>query len=133
MPLTKVERRALPCRLTSEEIAIKSAVLLSHLKEADEITAEANLAKSHYKEKLESVTGQITFCKSTLIAKQEHRTVDCYWEMDYPSRTKRLVRSDLGEVVDTQPMTVGDMQLDLAAVDARPRKSETDGQSDETH
>lgn len=124
MPLSKLERRSLPCKLSREEIEIKSAVLLAQLKEADEITAEAALAKSHFKEKLEATTGQITFVKGVLNSKQEYRTVDCYWEMDYPSRTKRLVRQDLGEVVDTQPMTVSDMQLDLAAVDARPRKDD---------
>ena len=104
----------LVCALSPDEVNDRAQQLSSTIKQADEIEAEKKTSAKHYKDQLDALGGQIRKLSFVIRERAESRPVVCGVMYHSPSSgTKRIVRSDTGEIVRDEAMTHFEMQNNL--------------------
>lgn len=110
--LISTESRSLPCNLTDPEKIERGADMASHAERNIELKAEASDISKQAREHAKRA-GALAHVIHTGV---EMRNVPCEWRADYTARTKICVRTDTGEILETEDLSARELQLSLEAV-----------------
>ena len=99
----KVERKDcvehLSCELNEDELAKYSQEMAELNQRKVEVEAEKKEAMKDYGAKLQHLKSGVNVLGRKIITRKEARDVNCFWEFDYASGEKTLIRTDTGETV----------------------------------
>lgn len=121
--------RRLDVNLTAEETAAYSQTLAAEVENHNTLVREAkNIAaacKKNINEKKEEVDDLATKVRN----QKEPRDVSCKWDFDFNANTKRLIRQDTFELVETRVIEASERQAYLQLTEeANAEEVTTDGQ-----
>jgi hypothetical protein len=104
----------LACELSQEEIQFRAQELGVAVAEYDVIDDEKKSAMKLFKERLEVVAHRMRRLSKIVQEKREYRMVACVVEFHVPAvGSKRIVRTDTGEIVREEAMTPEERQNNL--------------------
>lgn len=109
-PIQKRFTRALPCRLTVDELVAKASELSSMLEDYDQMLEEHGAEKARQKEEEKALDAAIRSARRVLISRYEQRVVDCEVRVDYDDGKARTFRLDTDEMIDERTMTPEERQ-----------------------
>lgn len=113
----------LACELSQEEVQFRAQELGVAVTQHDVIADEKAKAMKLFKERLETVSHRMRRLSKIVQAKLEYRMVACAVEFHVPEvGTKRIVRTDTGEVVKEEAMTPEERQNNLFETSADVKK-----------
>jgi hypothetical protein len=109
----KYIKKDLQVTLTESEVLEKGKELAKL--QQDKVSAEeqAKSAAATFKDKITAAQSNINILSRDISNGYEYRSIDCYWEYDYPVRQKRLIRTDTEEVVKTEEIPASEIQANL--------------------
>lgn len=114
---TTTTTRNLPCVLTDSEKLIYGRRLADAESELDSIEAEKKNAVDGFKERASAVGVAVRRYVGFIRDGIERREVDCEWIYHWTSFTKQLVRTDTGEIIETEVIGVDERQIGLDGID----------------
>jgi hypothetical protein len=103
----------LPCTLTQDETLEKAKELAKLQQDKVQAEEQAKSAAATFKDRIAGAQSHINILSRDISNGYEYRETDCYWEFDYKTRRKSLVRSDTCETVRTKEITPSEMQKEL--------------------
>lgn len=117
---------SLPCRMTTEEIALKSSQMAAKLAELNGIEANKQQVTKQLGEDMKRVKGQLDAVGTEVRTGIEYRPIECYEVPRYRGLKVDMVRGDTGDVVRTRAMHPNERQeaLALGSPEARDAASE---------
>lgn len=107
------ETRTLPVRLTDGELLAKSKELAAKITELDEVEDRKKSAVAQCKVKSDELDLDIHKIARILRTGREDREVEVSEIRNDPARTIEVVRLDTGEIVESRPMTIHELQKPL--------------------
>ncbi len=107
-----IEKR-LPIRLTQDELEVKSSELAKALKKKGEIEAEKKSFNGRLISQLEEVEIEIGNLTNIVYEKTEYRPVRCEIRFNYERSIVEILRTDVGQVVESRSMTIDEKQQKL--------------------
>jgi hypothetical protein len=114
---TPVITRAVPFKLSADEIATKGQELARRWKALEEREEQIKRQAKAAKEQLEAEKPALSLLRREVDSGTEERVVDCYREPDLGARCWRVYRCDTDEKVDDVSMTKDEIdefrQMDL--------------------
>lgn len=125
----ETETRELTCALTDEEWAARATSLSQFIVRHKSLKLEAKKLAEDFKERMAGLSSQMTKLNRAVLRRSEPRMIECHWQYDYRAQRKHLVRSDIGEVVETQTLTVDELQDTLPHTDAEHGRSGEPGEA----
>ncbi|MFA6605102.1 MAG: hypothetical protein WCS88_03850 [Patescibacteria group bacterium] len=115
--MTTAIYRTLPVPLTAEEIKQHSEELVAELGNVDRLTDEKKSIASSIGERVKEAQAKVTRLAYEIRTKSARRPVECEWRFEYGRGVASLHRADTGEIVETRPMTEGEMNGTLPLED----------------
>lgn len=109
----EIVKRELICQLTVDEWMQRATNLARANKQKEKLQAEASTIAKDFKDRIGGVSGQAKKLMSAVLTRAETRTIDCVWRQDFSAKQKFLVRSDTGDVIETQTMSAADLQTEM--------------------
>jgi hypothetical protein len=106
-------KKSLPVTLTEMELLQKAKELAKLQQDKTSAEEQAKSAAATFKDKIAGAQSNINILSRDISNGYEYRDVDCYWEMDYKTRKKNLIRTDTGEVVKTEEISASEMQKEM--------------------
>lgn len=106
----------------AENLAIKTQQL-------EEVESEKKAVMSAYTERLNRITGEVRKAASLYKDRYEMRDIECIIERDFESGEVRYIRTDNGQVVSRDKMTMVERQRRID--DMLPPKKSEDEKTDE--
>ena len=108
--------KALPCKLTDEELLQYGKDVGRAAADRDRIQGEFDSIKQDYKGKLEEQAAIISKLSARLHSGIETRDVVCVETKDWTNATVTIMRHDTCEVVESRPMREDEKQMELKVV-----------------
>lgn len=105
--------RSLPVRLTDTELLIKAKELSAKVAELDAVEATKKSVAAECKVKYDTLNSDIHHLAKILRTGREDREIEVQEIRNDPARTIEVVRIDTGEVVESRPMTINELQKPL--------------------
>jgi len=116
----RTEKQLLPVRFTDDELqAIGLQLAATHNK-----IGEKKRTADTYKDSIDSAMAEATRLAMNRVNGWEMRYVDCQISFDFQRSTKRIVRTDTGEIVSEGPMSDDELKLAQMAFDDAARNDE---------
>lgn len=113
----KTETRALPVKLTQDEIRIKGQDLARAVQKLEQEVALKKSTTAQLKAACDSAAAAAALLSAIVASGEEVRPVLCEWHLFDPKPTKKsLKRQDTGAVVETRDLTPDDTQRTLPGV-----------------
>jgi len=109
----KFVTKELPVQLTQEELMEKAKELAKLQQDKASAEEQAKSAAATFKDRIASAQSSISMLSRDICNGYEYREVKCQYEFDWSAGKKRLVRTDTGETIKTEPITQNDRQGDL--------------------
>lgn len=113
-PRPEVEKQ-LPCELDEEELLLRGneeSTLVLELERLAKAKADFNAAN---KLACDKANARISELAQEITQKRALKPVRCTWEIDHTGKNWLLYRSDTGKVIDREPVTLADRQMDLVS------------------
>jgi hypothetical protein len=142
--LTEEQRREAvrQCKVSRETIHVLQEALharnetiagfKTEISELEQLDEELKEIRDQYKSRISAAEATVGRCQRALNNGWQLADVPCYWVMDHPSYgAKSIIRTDTGEVVQTEPMEDFDRQrvLEFEAAPQATVTHEPDGRS----
>lgn len=105
--------RLVKCLLTVSEITERGRSLAKAEGHYADVESEKDAVTKQFKRDLDSIGGRIGQLSAAIRDEAEMRDVECLWENDFVSMTKRLRRTDTGDIVETAVMSEAERQGSL--------------------
>ena len=105
--------RVLRVRLLEPEINDKAQLLAAEYDDYCKVEEEKKSANAEFKERLDDHRKEMGRLKQQIMTRSEPRPVRCKWVNDLDHNEKHLVRSDTGEVIETQTIQAEERQQSL--------------------
>ena len=106
--------RDLMCDLSDEELFDRAQQLSSTLQRYDEVELEKKNSNKRYSDMLGELGGEARKLSVIIRRRCESRPVCCAVMFHAPVKgSKRIVRTDTGEIVSDEPMTAAELQNNL--------------------
>ena len=106
--------RSVRCTLTTDDKLKIGSELAQSSAKLESLEEELKEIKDEYKSKTSAEEAIVGRCQRALNSGWQMRSVECYWVMDEPKQNqKSIVRTDTGEIVDTEAMSANDRQQSL--------------------
>lgn len=96
------EVRQLRVKLTGGEIAKYSKELAKQNQDLKEVEEAKKEVVGKYDSQIKTIKLALLNLSRKVTTEEEDRNVDCWWDYDFAKGEKSLIRSDTGEVVETQ-------------------------------
>jgi hypothetical protein len=104
----------LACELSQEEIQFRAQELGVSVADYDVVDDEKKSVMKNFKERLEVISHRMRRLSRIVQEKREFRMVPCAVEFHVPAvGSKRIVRTDTGEIVREEPMNAEERQNNL--------------------
>jgi hypothetical protein len=118
----------LPCKLTGEELLLKSKQLAQLAKDRAALDDERKTAAARIKAAMDEKEAAMHALVDEVHSGEEQRPIECYERPRYPEGMVELVRSDSGAVVRSRPMHPSERQTaldmgEMPELDARPKRT----------
>ena len=118
----KTCKKMLECKLTTEELVVRSKELSKALDEHDAAEDRLESARTQIKAEIASVEGTINKLKKVVGSGVEFREIECNIVYDWDKKEKIIVRSDTGETVDVDIIPEEDLQEHLELIERENAK-----------
>jgi len=105
--------RSLDVNLTHEEVAAYSKTLAIEIDNANALEAEAKRTAATYKESLKEKKDEINLLAGKVRGEKERRDVSCRWDFNFNANTKKLIRQDTFDLVETRVIEPSERQAYL--------------------
>lgn len=105
--------RKLPVRLTDTELLAKSKELAARITELEDVEATKKSAVAQCKLKSDDLEAEIHDLAKILRTGREDREVEVKELRNDQARTIEVIRIDTGEIVESRPMTIHELQKPL--------------------
>ena len=106
-------KKDLPVTLTEVELLQKARELAKFQQDKVSFEEQGKSAAATYKDKVAGTQLHINMLSRDITNGYEHREVDCYWELNYASRKKALIRTDTLETVRTEDISASELQKEM--------------------
>lgn len=114
----------LSCELNEDELAKYSQEMAELNQRKVEVEAEKKEAMKDYGAKLQHLESGVNVLGRKIITRKEARDVNCFWEFDYASGEKTLVRTDTGETVKKETISAIERQRYIEFVEKENENGE---------
>lgn len=109
----KTIERMLPVKLTEQEQRDKGKALAHVFAEYRKTQADKKEAAASYKELEQAQLEQLEGLREIVSSGYEGRVVVCRWSYDWDRGKRSLIRTDSGEVLETEAIPANELQTDL--------------------
>ena len=119
--------------LTIEDQVRLGAEMASAAAKLEQLDEELKEIRDQYKSRVSAAEATVGRCQRALNNGWQMADVPCYWVMDHPTYgAKSIIRTDTGEVVQTEPMEDFDRQrvLEFEVVGSRAAEGTVDPEPD---
>lgn len=113
MERTSKFRRELPCTLNDNEKRAYAEELARITQEQAEHEAAKKEIAGEYKARIDKCIATSRLIARKISTGREMREVECFWELDPSTVSKRLIRADSFAEVEVATMTAEEMQREL--------------------
>jgi len=105
--------RSLDVNLTAEELAAYSQALAVEVENHNTLVKEAKAIAKACKKNIDEKKGDVDILAYKVRSQKEPRDVSCKWDFDFNANTKRLIRQDTFELVETRVIEASERQAYL--------------------
>lgn len=105
--------KSLPCVLTQEEIINKAKEMTEQMGVLCDLENRKKEAMSDFLAKQKSCEANINSSRQIVYSGKEYRNIECYLEFDFEKNIKQLIRTDTGEIYETQTISSEEKQEHL--------------------
>jgi len=105
--------RSLDVNLTAEELAAYSQALAADVESHNTLVKEAKALAAACKKGIDAMKDNVDWMAYKVRNQKEPRDVSCKWDFDFNANTKRLIRQDSFELVETRVIEASERQAYL--------------------
>lgn len=123
--------RSLDVNLTHEEVDAYSKTLAIEIDNRNALEAEAKSTAKRYKESIDDKKDEINLLAGKIRSEREQRQVPCKWTFDFDANTKKLIRQDTFDLVETRVIDPSERQAYLQLTEQQEIENVSQSQESE--
>lgn len=110
---TRKSVKALPCKLSDDEVRLRGIDLAEAAKEHIDLQDAKKVTAKVFKDRIDAINKKIFELKDAVRNAVEVREIECELQYDYYMGKVTIVRMDSGEIIEVRAMTPKETQGDL--------------------